>query len=219
MKTNEMPTELGAVASSISKKLRGDLGILERSGVVITSVKSGSIAERWGLRRGDVVKEVSGKTPTFPSEFMHFLATEGQRGSLSVSVVRVGIDRVIELAIEPSQSELEFLKSKMPTLSSVSNPSMTEVESDNPVPGAMRLARFFSASAVVIVFLGLLGAVTAAYNATHFKYMGQTVAVENSGGHAFVIFVFYFGASCICGALLAFCSYTLRLLVLRSLRS
>ena len=103
MSAPEVPTELGAVASTITKELRTQFGILNRRGVVITSVKGGSIAERWGLLKGDVIEGVSGKTPNLPSEFMQFLATEGQSGRFSIAISRVGLDRTIHIDIDPTQ--------------------------------------------------------------------------------------------------------------------
>ncbi len=59
-KDGGLPGEkLGITVQSLTPDMAHRLGVRDNSGVFITSVKSGSVASRAGLKRGDVIKEIN----------------------------------------------------------------------------------------------------------------------------------------------------------------
>ncbi len=50
--------ELGLTVQELTPEIAKHLGISERSGVLVSEVKAGSPAQRAGIRRGDVIKEI-----------------------------------------------------------------------------------------------------------------------------------------------------------------
>jgi serine protease Do len=59
--TGSRESSLGVTVKDITPELRRQLGIREKSGVIVIDVASGSPAEDAGLRAGDVIKEVNRK--------------------------------------------------------------------------------------------------------------------------------------------------------------
>jgi len=59
----------GVRVQELTDQLRDFFGVLSNSGVLVTSVDSGSAAEKAGLKAGDVITSVDGKTIRNPTEF------------------------------------------------------------------------------------------------------------------------------------------------------
>jgi len=53
----------------MTDQLRDFFGVYGNNGVLVTSVDSGSAAEKAGLKAGDVITTIDGKTVQTPAEF------------------------------------------------------------------------------------------------------------------------------------------------------
>jgi serine protease Do len=80
---------LGVVTQSISEDLRDALN-LRGDGVVVNQVVSGSPADRAGIRRGDVITSVNGRSVDSPEDLAEIVRSEDSGANVSVRIVRRG---------------------------------------------------------------------------------------------------------------------------------
>lgn len=75
----------GARVSNIMPALADEMGLDETEGVVILSVRNGSIAQGLGFRKGDIVVEVAGRKIANVSELEEAVAERQRRWAVSVN--------------------------------------------------------------------------------------------------------------------------------------
>jgi serine protease Do len=83
----------------VARRLQRALGLAERDGVLLRAVEAGTPAEQAGLQRGDLIVAVDGE-PLAGIDALHE-AVDRARGSLTLTVVRGGEERVVE--VEPAE--------------------------------------------------------------------------------------------------------------------
>ncbi|MEQ1715225.1 MAG: trypsin-like peptidase domain-containing protein, partial [Hyphomicrobium sp.] len=76
----------GARVSNVNPAISDELGLDEAEGVVILSVRNGSVSQRLGFRRGDIIVEAGGAKITSVVELEEAVAT--RRRSWNISVKR-----------------------------------------------------------------------------------------------------------------------------------
>jgi C-terminal processing protease CtpA/Prc len=79
---------LGTQITSMTEELRGFFGAPTDAGVLISKVEADSPAAKAGLKVGDVLVEVDGKTIDAPSELVRGLHDKGKGAKVSLTVVR-----------------------------------------------------------------------------------------------------------------------------------
>lgn len=78
---------LGIVCQPVGEELRGKLGLPVDNGLVVESVVEGSIASAIGLRAGDVVVELNGRSIRAREDVAAVLAERRQGEDLQVVIV------------------------------------------------------------------------------------------------------------------------------------
>lgn len=82
--------ELGIEVANISPKIKDYYGIEEDKGVVVISVKPGSIAAFSGIQPGDVIKEINRKPVNNINDFENILKREANKRKLLLLLSREG---------------------------------------------------------------------------------------------------------------------------------
>ncbi|MEX2011614.1 MAG: trypsin-like peptidase domain-containing protein [Chloroflexota bacterium] len=83
-----------AVAPShVARRLRSSVGLPERDGLLVRGVEDGSLADKAGIREGDLIVEAAGKAVTDADELFEALAAAGD--TYEVKIVRGTEDRTI----------------------------------------------------------------------------------------------------------------------------
>jgi serine protease Do len=88
---------LGITVESMSKRLAGQYGIDEVSGVVITAVEPDSAAEESDIKPGDVITEINRKHVTTPRQFRDAIKSADAETGIMVNLIRDGASRFVVL--------------------------------------------------------------------------------------------------------------------------
>jgi serine protease Do len=92
----------GLTVQALSKELAEQYGIEKVEGVLISEVERGSVAERKGIKPGDVITEVNGKQVSNPKQFSQALkAADHKKGVVIIYTTR-GTSRV-EVLRDPGE--------------------------------------------------------------------------------------------------------------------
>jgi serine protease Do len=88
-KLNRDPEEsakrFGLTVQNLTKELAEEYGLEKSAGVIITDVAKGSVAERKGLRPGDVITEVDTNPVNTPKEFLNAVKNaDPKKGALII---------------------------------------------------------------------------------------------------------------------------------------
>jgi len=89
----------GAKLESVTRDIAEAIGLEKVSGSLVTKVYSDSAAEKAGLRRGDVVISVDGKTVADPRAFNYRFTTRGVGGQAEVGVIRNGREKKLRVRL------------------------------------------------------------------------------------------------------------------------
>ncbi|MBI4471730.1 MAG: PDZ domain-containing protein [Acidobacteria bacterium] len=96
VQVNTTYVQSGVRIEQLTDQLRDFFGVLSNSGVLVTSVDQGSAAAKAGLKAGDVVTTVDGKTVRSPADFSREMRAGGSK--MTLKVVRDKQER--EIAME-----------------------------------------------------------------------------------------------------------------------
>ena len=79
----------GLTVQSVTKDLAEQYGIEKTEGVLVTEVERSSMAERKGIKPGDVITEVNGKPVSSPKQFSQAIKTaDVKRGVVIIYTTR-----------------------------------------------------------------------------------------------------------------------------------
>lgn len=93
---------LGITGEELTPQLAGYFGVKQGKGVLVSEVKTGSAAEKAGLKAGDVIVEVDGKQVASVSELRDALPQNLEREKkVSLGVVRDRKEQTVAVEIEP----------------------------------------------------------------------------------------------------------------------
>ena len=97
---------LGVAIQDINQDLAKALGLPSTSGVLVSDVTPGSPAAKGGLKRGDVVLKVDGKTVETTGRLRNLVATSGASAKVNLEVFREGRTQTLQVALgERPESE------------------------------------------------------------------------------------------------------------------
>ncbi len=80
--------QLGITVSRVTSDLAASLGMPEAKGVIVNSVKSGSAAERAGLRQGDVITAINDVAVSDTNAFRNRVASNTPGSEVTLTVLR-----------------------------------------------------------------------------------------------------------------------------------
>lgn len=80
--------QLGIVVGRVTSDLAASLGMTETKGVIVNSVRSGSAAERAGIRQGDVITAVNDAPVNDTNAFRNRIASMGPGAEVTLTVLR-----------------------------------------------------------------------------------------------------------------------------------
>ncbi len=104
---------LGIDGENLSGQLGSYFGAPDGEGVLVREVKSGTPAEKAGLKAGDVITQVDGERVRTVSELRQKLHGKRDKKSVNVSVLRKGAEMSLEVPIEqPKPAEKKKLISR-----------------------------------------------------------------------------------------------------------
>jgi serine protease Do len=104
--------QLGITVSRVTSDLAASLGMTEAKGVIVNSVRSGSAAERAGIRRGDVITAINDTTINDTNAFRNRVASNAPGTEVTLTVLRDNREQKIratlgEFSQESAQNENE----------------------------------------------------------------------------------------------------------------
>src|SRR5437764_7361020 len=79
---------LGITVSRVTSDLAASLGMSEAKGVIVNSVRSGSSAERAGVRQGDVITAINDTTVSDTNAFRNRVASYAPGTEVTLTVLR-----------------------------------------------------------------------------------------------------------------------------------
>ncbi|NOQ52220.1 MAG: Do family serine endopeptidase [Desulfuromonadaceae bacterium] len=91
--------KLGMSLQKLTAELAEQLGYEEAEGVLVTAVEAGSLAERAGLKRGDLIEEVNRQAVSEPRQVKK-LIKESQKKTILLLVRRKDANRYLALKLE-----------------------------------------------------------------------------------------------------------------------
>ena len=80
--------QLGVVVSRVTSDLASSLGMSEAKGVIVNSVRSGSAAERAGIKQGDIITAVNDTPVNDTNAFRNHVASMGPGTEVTLTVLR-----------------------------------------------------------------------------------------------------------------------------------
>ena len=80
--------QLGITVGRVTSDLAASLGMTEAKGVIVNSVRSGSAAERAGLRQGDVITAINDTAVSDTNAFRNRVASMGPGAEVTLTVLR-----------------------------------------------------------------------------------------------------------------------------------
>jgi S1-C subfamily serine protease len=91
---------IAAAQTPLPRRLRAAAGIEQASAVTVSSIETGSPADRGGLRAGDVILAIDGTTVTAADDLVRNLTADKIGRSVTLAILRHGERRTISLIAE-----------------------------------------------------------------------------------------------------------------------
>lgn len=84
---------LGLTVKSVTKELAAQFGVEKTDGVIVTEVEQGSVADRKGIRAGDIITEVNQKAVTTAKEFRDALKSSDPKKGVIINFTSRGTSK------------------------------------------------------------------------------------------------------------------------------
>jgi serine protease Do len=97
---------LGVSIQPVTADLAQGLGLKEARGVAISSVTPGGPADKAGLKQGDVILQVNGKTVNDPNELRNMIAGMAPGTDVTLTIARNGAEQQVHAKLGDLSSEL-----------------------------------------------------------------------------------------------------------------
>jgi serine protease Do len=91
--------QLGIVVQKIDADLAAGLGLDSPRGLIVSSVRAGSAADRAGLRRNDIVTALNGQAVNDPNTFRNRVASTAPGAEVTLTVVRDGREQQLRASL------------------------------------------------------------------------------------------------------------------------
>jgi serine protease Do len=89
----ETVKSFGLTVQSLTKELVEQFGVEKTDGVIVTEVENGSVAERNGIRPGDIITEVGDKPVTTPKQFKDALKQGDPKKGIILNFTSKGVSK------------------------------------------------------------------------------------------------------------------------------
>jgi Do/DeqQ family serine protease len=99
--------QLGIVVLKIPSEEASKMGVTEGPGVVVYDVRSGSAAERAGLRKTDVITAMNGTPVTDPNSFRNMIANSAPGSEVTLTVKRGGREQQMRATLDEFKPETQ----------------------------------------------------------------------------------------------------------------
>jgi len=126
----------GLVTARAPAVLREQFRLERGAGLVVESVAPGSVAERAGLKRHDVIVSIDGQLLLLPEQFVTLLEASGDDAPLECRVLRGGIEKVVSLRkdVVGAQASVGLLKPAESSLALVPRAAQASVATVTQLP-------------------------------------------------------------------------------------
>jgi serine protease Do len=95
--------QLGVTVQPVTSEMAESLGLKDVGGAIVSSVASGSAAEKAGMERGDVIKSFNGQPIRDFNTLRNRVADSAPGSNASVVVVRNGSDKTLNVRLDEAQ--------------------------------------------------------------------------------------------------------------------
>jgi S1-C subfamily serine protease len=92
--------QLGVTIQPVTSDMAASLGLKEVGGVIVSSVTSGSAADRAGLKRGDVIKAFNGQTVHDLNALRNHVADAGPGSTADLTILRDGSEKHVTVKLD-----------------------------------------------------------------------------------------------------------------------
>src|SRR5690606_17521171 len=96
---------VGITMADVTEPLREHLGLKEGEATMVDVVIEGLPAHRAGLRRGDVIVAIDGKTPATPEKLREALRDKEPGDTLELRIVQKGQEKTVRLELDKYKAE------------------------------------------------------------------------------------------------------------------
>ena len=90
---------LGITGGNLNSELANDLGINETEGVYVNGIEDGSGADKGGIEKGDIIKEIDGIKISKFSDLVGYLGSKHPNDVVQVTYLRNGRKRTIPITL------------------------------------------------------------------------------------------------------------------------
>ncbi len=98
-------SELGVTVQPMTSDLADSLGLKQTQGVIVSSVRPGSAAERAGMKRGDVIESFDGQRVHDTNTLRNRVAEVGPGKTAQLVILRDGGEKKLDVTLEEANSE------------------------------------------------------------------------------------------------------------------
>ena len=98
-------SQLGVHVQSVTSDLAESLGLKDAHGVIVSSVASGSAAERAGVKRGDVIETFNGKPVHDVNSLRNRVADAGPGTTAELGIRRDGSEKKLSVALDEANPD------------------------------------------------------------------------------------------------------------------
>jgi Do/DeqQ family serine protease len=98
-------SQLGVTVQGVTSDLAESLGLKDAHGVIVSSVASGSAAERAGVKRGDVIETFNGKPVHDINTLRNRVADAGPGSTAELVILRDGSEKKLSVKLDEANPE------------------------------------------------------------------------------------------------------------------
>jgi len=101
---------LGITGGNLNSNIANQLGIDETEGVYVDGVESGSGADKGGIEKGDIIKNIDGQKIGKFSDLVGYLGSKHPNDTVQVTLLRDGSEKVVPVTLVKLDTyEIEYL--------------------------------------------------------------------------------------------------------------
>jgi Do/DeqQ family serine protease len=96
--------QLGVTVQPVTSEMAASLGLSETRGAIVSSIESGSAAERAGFKRGDVIVSFNGQPVTDYNALRNRVADAKPGSNASVGIMRDGAEKTLNVKLDEAST-------------------------------------------------------------------------------------------------------------------